>query len=244
MKVVRLKVERIGVRKQPRKALGDFFARVFVYPNIDLRSFHAPKLRPQILFVQERILANITPMNQAKNWILGVLAIFVVGAIVLLTKPQSEVEVGAPVEEAEESGPTITPITPEGLFAQIKADAPKIAVVNFWASFCQPCRDEFPYFVRALREYRDEGLKVYFVSMDFESEVDEARSFLVEQGVDFESYIKDLPDQEFIDGIHKEWSGTIPVTLFLNEKAEVISFVPRAMEFEELEEKILEILKK
>jgi peroxiredoxin len=37
-------------------------------------------------------------------------------------------------------------------------------VVNFWASYCNPCRKEFPLFRRALREHRDDGLQIVGVS--------------------------------------------------------------------------------
>jgi peroxiredoxin len=39
-------------------------------------------------------------------------------------------------------------------------------VVNFWASYCNPCRKEFPLFRQALREHADEGLQVVGVSHD------------------------------------------------------------------------------
>jgi peroxiredoxin len=39
-------------------------------------------------------------------------------------------------------------------------------VINFWASYCNPCRKEFPLFRHALREHRDAGLQVVGVSHD------------------------------------------------------------------------------
>jgi cytochrome c biogenesis protein CcmG/thiol:disulfide interchange protein DsbE len=39
-------------------------------------------------------------------------------------------------------------------------------VVNFWASYCNPCRKEFPLFRRALREHRHDGLMIVGVSHD------------------------------------------------------------------------------
>jgi cytochrome c biogenesis protein CcmG/thiol:disulfide interchange protein DsbE len=42
----------------------------------------------------------------------------------------------------------------------------KVVLVNFWASWCPPCRDETPGFVRLSSEYRGRGLEVAGVSMD------------------------------------------------------------------------------
>jgi cytochrome c biogenesis protein CcmG, thiol:disulfide interchange protein DsbE len=46
------------------------------------------------------------------------------------------------------------------------ASAGRPLVVNFWASYCHPCRQEFPLFRRALRRYRKDGLQVIGVSHD------------------------------------------------------------------------------
>ena len=53
-------------------------------------------------------------------------------------------------------------------------------VVNFWASYCNPCRKEFPLFRRALREHRREGLQVVGVSHDDID--DDARAFASQFG--------------------------------------------------------------
>lgn len=48
----------------------------------------------------------------------------------------------------------------------LNAYAGRPIVVNFWASYCHPCRQEFPLFRRALRRYRETGLQVIGVSHD------------------------------------------------------------------------------
>lgn len=53
-------------------------------------------------------------------------------------------------------------------------------VVNFWASYCNPCRREFPLFKRALRDHRDTRLQVIGVSHDDID--DDARRFAEEFG--------------------------------------------------------------
>src|ERR1043165_4137524 len=42
----------------------------------------------------------------------------------------------------------------------------KVVLVNFWASWCEPCRDETPGLVKVAAEYRDRGLDVTGVAMD------------------------------------------------------------------------------
>ena len=53
-------------------------------------------------------------------------------------------------------------------------------IVNIWASWCIPCRDEFPKLVGAYGEYRDAGLEVLGIVHD--DATDSARAFAQEQG--------------------------------------------------------------
>lgn len=177
-------------------------------------------------------------MKSSKALILAVLAAIVVLLIVFLPRPPSSNNDEAHDEQALLDGPAITPVNMEGLHQLIKSRGAKLTIVNLWASFCEPCREEFPAFMRAYKEYRDQGLDLIFVSMDFKSDIQEARDFLTEQRVDFETFIKAERDEDFIKGIDPQWSGVIPTTLLFNEKGEKIDFIPRALTFEELEEKI------
>jgi cytochrome c biogenesis protein CcmG, thiol:disulfide interchange protein DsbE len=70
------------------------------------------------------------------------------------------------------------------------------AVVNVWASWCGPCRFEFPHFQRAAARY---GKRVAFLGIDSEDSDDAASTFLAEEPVPYPSYTD--PDKELADSI-------------------------------------------
>jgi len=44
--------------------------------------------------------------------------------------------------------------------------AGKVVILNFWATWCPPCREEVPHFVRLQAKYRDQGLTIVGLSLD------------------------------------------------------------------------------
>ena len=54
----------------------------------------------------------------------------------------------------------------------------KPLLVTFWATWCEPCRDEFPMLVALAEEYQPQGLSVFGVSLDNNAEMNLVRHFL------------------------------------------------------------------
>jgi peroxiredoxin len=60
----------------------------------------------------------------------------------------------------------------------------KVVLVNFWATWCPPCRVEMPGFQRVYEDHRDEGFVVLGLSTDMRGE-DQVREFLAERGITY-----------------------------------------------------------
>jgi thiol-disulfide isomerase/thioredoxin len=92
----------------------------------------------------------------------------------------------------------------------------KAVLVNVWATWCLPCREELPDLLRARRELRDDGFELLLVTTDFEGNVPQAVKFLGQQGVDFTTYRKAENDQSFVTGLSPAWSGVLPASMLFD----------------------------
>lgn len=118
----------------------------------------------------------------------------------------------------------LEPATPAELRALLAASGPTATIVNVWATWCEPCVAEFPDVLRAAREARPRGVRMMFVSADFESEHGAAEKFLRQSGVDFTTYVKKGDDQAFIDGLNPSWSGSLPATMIFDGRGNLRFF--------------------
>lgn len=136
---------------------------------------------------------------------------------------------GAPRPEATpapEPGPVpeIQPVTIEQLQGVVRAGGARLVLVNVWATWCVPCREEFPDLMRVRSEYRERGLRLVLVSADIDSQVPAAQRFLAEQGVDFLTYLKQGADMPFIDSLDARWSGALPATVLYDASGRKLWF--------------------
>jgi len=85
----------------------------------------------------------------------------------------------------------------------------KVVFVNFWATWCRPCKEELPDIEKLYEEKREQGLEV--LAINYQDDPDDARAFFDELGIDvpmlldrngsvYDQYLlQGLPDSFFID---------------------------------------------
>jgi thiol-disulfide isomerase/thioredoxin len=104
----------------------------------------------------------------------------------------------------------VLPLTPAALKRIVRERGAAVTLVNVWATWCAPCREEMPDLLEASRRHPD--ARLLLVSADFTDHVNDARGFLAERGVTGTTYIKSGTDQEFIDALDPGWTGSLPAT--------------------------------
>jgi thiol-disulfide isomerase/thioredoxin len=110
---------------------------------------------------------------------------------------------------------TITTVTPTQYRARIVAPhRGRVLAVNFWATWCVPCREEMPALVAAGRRFSGEGVDIVLVSADFSSALPAVDRFLRGFRVPFPCFLEESEDpQTFIDAVDPRWGGELPHTV-------------------------------
>ncbi len=143
---------------------------------------------------------------------------------------------------AATTAPAPTPATAAQVLDAVRAAKKPVVVVNLWATWCIPCREEFPDLMKLRRAYKDRGIEVLLVSGDFSSERDQATTFLTEQGVDFPTYIKTGDDMAFINAFDPKWSGALPATFIYDGQGTLRHALLGKSSYAQFEEKVLDVL--
>lgn len=96
----------------------------------------------------------------------------------------------------------------------IEANAGRVLVINVWATWCLPCKEEFPDLVQLASEYPESQVRVIGISVDYPDEVaSKIRPFLRMQGVNFTNYVQNFKRQEdLINLLNPDWQGAVPAT--------------------------------
>jgi thiol-disulfide isomerase/thioredoxin len=94
----------------------------------------------------------------------------------------------------------------------------KPLLVNFWATWCEPCRDEYPMLNELAKQYAPQGLKVVGVSMDQDGDLILLRRFLARYKPVFPNYRKRKEDKRedevFPRRVKEGWNGALPASFF------------------------------
>lgn len=97
-------------------------------------------------------------------------------------------------------------------------------LVNFWATWCEPCRLEFPDLVKIDADYRARGLEFVTISIDDPAELKTGvPQFLREMRARMPAYLLHVPDSDpVINSIDPAWSGELPATFLFDRRGQLV----------------------
>ena len=121
-----------------------------------------------------------------------------------------------------EPAPSIILPTLEGQLINLSDLQGKVVMLNFWATWCPPCRSEIPDFVELQSELGEKGLTIVGVSLDTDTP-DAVKDFIQKNAINYQVLYAGEQAEEVVDkmgGIRG-----IPTTFLINRQGEIVKKV-------------------
>ena len=165
-----------------------------------------------------------------RGLIVGVSIMLVMGLMLYAsTRNASSNQVGGRVAQ---QAPDFTLKDLNGNFVHSSDFHGKAVVLNFWATWCPPCRVEIPWFIELQNKYGSQGLQIIGISMD-EGGRDVVVRFAKQMGINYPVLLSDGE----VQGVHD-----LPITLYIGRDGAVLRYVLGLMNRFEVEQSIRQAL--
>ena len=104
--------------------------------------------------------------------------------------------------------------TPTVIKAKISATKSPVLLVHAWATWCDPCRDEFPELIKVHEEFSSQGLQLLLIAADEPSDIERVKQFLADHNSTEGSLIASALTEEFVTALSPNWGGSLPASFF------------------------------
>lgn len=139
--------------------------------------------------------------------------------------------------------PEVKPLTLEEIKEIVESREGRPLFVNIWATWCLPCKEEFPDIVKLYNSYSGE-VDFLSISVDYPDEIEsKILPFLKKLNVTFPVAVYSEKDAEkLINFFSKDWNGAVPATFIFNNKSEMNEAVIGKKDYEFFETKLKLVL--
>ncbi len=109
-----------------------------------------------------------------------------------------------------------------GINRLLQRHAGEVVLLDFWATWCIPCVEEFPRLQEWHEEFGGRGLAIVAVNVENPDEAeDEVRRFLAGREHDFATGILDVPEYTaFVKSVDGRWGGEVPALFLYDRRGE------------------------
>lgn len=117
----------------------------------------------------------------------------------------------AGLQELKEEAPEFMLLSPSGEKMRLKDLRGKVVIVHIWATWCKPCRDEFPLLDKLHRNTREKGVFILPIAIDRNLTRKEVEAFAKGLGAGFDVYLSKDGDIT-----QRYWGWGVPATYFID----------------------------
>lgn len=140
------------------------------------------------------------------------------------------------LKDGKKQAPDITMKTPEGNELRLSALKGKVVLIDFWASWCGPCRKENPNVVRLYNKYKNKGFTIFSVSLDEDGE--KWKQAIEADGLAWPNHVSDLKGWSSIV-VQQYGIQGIPHTVLIDKNGNIIEVGLRGQDLERKLESLL-----
>jgi peroxiredoxin len=160
-----------------------------------------------------------------------------VGSLESQLQQQQQQQQSASAIQVGQPAPDISLPGPDGKVRSLSSMKGKVVLLDFWASWCGPCRRANPHVVEVYTKYKDRGFDVFSVSLDKPGQKDAWTTAIKKDGLVWDNHVSDL----------KYWSSApvavygvngIPKTFLIDREGKIVAVNPRT----DLEQQLLKVL--
>lgn len=149
---------------------------------------------------------------------------------ILQQQSNAVIKVGSPAPDISLPGP-------DGKVRSLSSLKGKVVLLDFWASWCRPCRMANPHVVEVYKKYKDKGFDVFSVSLDRPGQKSAWEAAIQQDGLVWDNHVSDL---QFWNSAPAATYGvrSIPSTFLIDRNGNIAAINPRT----NLEEQLLKVL--
>ncbi|MBL7703120.1 MAG: redoxin domain-containing protein [Ferruginibacter sp.] len=138
----------------------------------------------------------------------------------------------------------IAKVKMEDVVKSFSANNDTTYVVNFWATFCKPCIEEIPDFIKITERYKSKKVKLLLVSLDLPAFYPARIAAFVKKNNynTNHAWLNETNADIFCPMIDPKWSGAIPATLIVNNKTGYKKFTEAQISAEDFEKSLKEAI--
>ncbi len=160
-----------------------------------------------------------------------------IGKIEQQTKQQAGGDAGAGPIQVGMMAPDISLPDPKGKMHSLSGLRGKVVLLDFWASWCGPCRRANPHVVEMYKKYKSKGFEVFSVSLDRPDGKSNWVDAIQKDGLIWDNHVSDLKYWDCAPAVDYG-VRSIPKTFLIGKDGKVVALDPRNT----LEQELLKVL--
>jgi peroxiredoxin len=145
----------------------------------------------------------------------GLALIAFAGALLTGCSPSSPVRVASSPDKSRKAAPDFALTDANGASVKLSDYKGKVVLLNFWATWCGPCKIEIPWFIQFEKAYKDRGFVTLGISMD-EDAWKAVKPFLSQTGINYPVMIGDDRLAELYGGV-----DSLPSTFLIDRQGRI-----------------------